>query len=299
MTAAARPWPADHLAAYATWLLRQPFSAHTRRAYRVQVAQYCTYLAAMPAAYGDPLREPHARDYAVRDYKTHLKTVRRSKPRTVNLALAAIDHFYRFLGTGRPVVGRENLPQLAPHALDATDQKQFVRAVERCPSLRDRAVGLLLFYTGLRISECAALDLDDVPRSERKGLVIVRTGKGNAYREVPLNAPVRKALDAWATERGNRFIASHDPALFLTRQGHRLSARAIDLLVRRLGRAAGLDLSAQTLRHTWVTNLVRQGTDLVLVAELAGHKRLETTRRYSLPSLQDRIAVLEALEVEA
>ena len=298
MPAAPSPAPDDHLAAYAAWLLRQPLSAHTRRAYRVQVAQYCAYLAATPVAYGDPLREPHARDYAVRDYKTYLKTVRRAKPRTVNLALAAIDHFYRFLGAGRPAVGREELPQQAPRALDTTEQRQFVRAVERCPSPRDRAVALLLFYTGLRISECAALDLDDVPRSERKGLVIVRTGKGNTYREVPLNAPVRKALDAWATERRKRFTASHDPALFLTRQGNRLSARAIDLLVRRLSRAAGVELSAHTLRHTWVTNLVRQGTDLVVVAELAGHKRLETTRRYSLPSLQDRIAALEALAVE-
>ena len=48
-------------------------------------------------------------------------------------------------------------------------------------------------------------------------------------------------------------------------------------------------LSAHVLRHTFLTRMVRQGSDLVLVAELAGHRRLETTRRYSLPSDDDRL----------
>jgi site-specific recombinase XerD len=55
----------------------------------------------------------------------------------------------------------------------------------------------MVSYTGLRISECASLTVDDVRLSSRKGLVIVRMGKGNTYREVPLNAEVRTALDAW------------------------------------------------------------------------------------------------------
>ena len=89
-----------------------------------------------------------------------------------------------------------------------------------------------------------------------------------------------------------------DGALFVGRQGGRLTARSIDRVVRKIGALAGLDLSAHVLRHTCVTNLVRAGNDLVLVAELAGHRRLETTRRYSLPSEADRQAAMEALELE-
>jgi site-specific recombinase XerD len=59
-----------------------------------------------------------------------------------------------------------------------------------------------------------------------------------------------------------------------------------------------LDLSAHVLRHTCLTNLVRRGNDLVLVAEIAGHKRLETTRRYSLPSVEDREKAMEGLQIE-
>jgi site-specific recombinase XerD len=61
-----------------------------------------------------------------------------------------------------------------------------------------------------------------------------------------------------------------------------LSSRSIDLAVRRVAARARLELSAHVLRHTFVTGLVRAGNDIVLVTELAGHRRLETTRRYSL-----------------
>ena len=74
--------------------------------------------------------------------------------------------------------------------------------------------------------------------------------------------------------------------------------RAIDLVIRGLADDAGLAVSAHVLRHTWVTNLVRSGADVVLVAEIAGHARLDTTRRYSLPSDADRDAAVEAVLVE-
>lgn len=76
-----------------------------------------------------------------------------------------------------------------------------------------------------------------------------------------------------------------------------MTARAIDLRVRQLGEDAGLGLSAHILRHTCLTLLVRAGADLVLVAEIAGHCRLETTRRYSLPTAADRQAAIDGLRV--
>ncbi len=244
------------------------------------------------------MHHPFARDYAVRDYKRYLKIERKAKPASVNLTLAAIDHFYQFLGLDRARVQREDLPQEAPRALKPEEQKEFLRAVERSTSLRDQALASLLFYTGLRLSECAALNVDDILISARKGMVIVRSGKGENYREVPLNAEVRKTLKDWLKERAKRFPTLSDPALFLNLKGRRLSTRAIDLVLRQFGRDANLELSAHVLRHTCLTNLVRRGNDLVLVAEVAGHKRLETTRRYTLPSLDDRESAMEGLRIE-
>lgn len=238
------------LTAYDTWLDRQPLAAKTRVAYRLQVHQYGAYLAQHTSSADDPLRTPFARDYAVRDYKTYLKTERQAKPTTVNLALAAIDHFHQFIGNDRPQVQRESLPAQAPRALKPEEQKALLRAIERTSSVRNKAIAQLLFYTAVRLGECAALDLDDVRVSARKGVVVIRSGKGDTYREVPLNTEVREALKVWLKERTKLFSQTSDPAFFLNPKGKRLSARAIDLVIRRIGAGAHLELSAHVLRHT-------------------------------------------------
>lgn len=298
---------ADRLDSYRAHLQSQPLAAHTRRAYAGRVGGYLTWLAECdPAArrqQGDPFIDTHARDYTIRDYRSHLITDRQAKPASVNLTLAALDHFYRFLGLGPARVRREDLPQAAPRALSVEETRRLLRAGERgaesgaAGGARDRAILTMLLFTALRIAELAALNRDDVAISARKGIVTVRRGKGDRYRQVPLNAEVRDALDAWLARRA-KLPNSDGPALFLSLKGQRLSARAIDLTLRHLGQQADVELSAHTLRHTCLTRLVRTGNDIVLVAELAGHARLETTRRYSLPSDADRQAAMDALTVD-
>ena len=237
--------------------------------------QYGVYLTQHPSTPDDPLRTPFARDYAIRDYKTYLKTERQAKPTSVNLALAAIDHFHQFIGNDRPQVSRESLPAQAPRALKPEEQKAFLCTIERPSSARDKAIAQLLFYTAIRLGECAALNLDDVRVSARKGVVIIRSGKGDTYREVQLNAEVRVVLKVWLKDRNTWISQTSESACFLNPKGKRLSTRSIDLIVRRIGADAHLELSAHALRHTCLANLVRRGNDLVLVAENAGHKRLE------------------------
>lgn len=290
------------LATYARWLKRQPLAERSREAYLAQVRGFIGWLAG--SEHGpEALADPHVRDWAVRDYKRHVKTAKRWAPASVNQALAAIDNFYRSLAAGRPEVLREELAQVAPRALEEAEQRTFLRIVEAHPLARDRAIALVLFYGGLRLAELAALDVEDVELSARRGRLKVRTGKGDAYREVPLNSACRKALDEWFVARADQLAAlagpdgaeAEMPALWLSRSGKRMSSRAVDLVVRRLAAEANLELSAHVLRHTCVTNLVRSGADVVLVAEIAGHRRLDTTRRYSLPSQADKDAAVEAV----
>ena len=274
-------------------LERAPLAPRTKDAYGQHVAAYGAWLADRPDS-AKALVDPKARDYAARDFKRHLKVERGWKPASVNLALAAVDHFNQFLGLGPANVKREPLQQTAPRALAEDQQRALLRAAEDSKP-RDRAIVTLLLYTALRLHELVALDVADVAISARKGLLIVRSGKGDVYREIPLNPSCRKALEHWLKER---CAADGERALFVGPQGRRLSARAVDLVVRGVAARAELQLSAHVLRHTCVTNLVRSGNDLVLVAELAGHRRLETTRRYSLPSAADRQAAMDALELD-
>jgi site-specific recombinase XerD len=242
------------------------------------------------------LSSPRGRDLAARDYKRHMKVDRGLSPASVNQALAGMDHLFRFLGLGAAIVRREELPRSAPRALDVEQQRLLLQAAEESTA-RDRAIVALLLFTGLRLSEASALRVADVRISARKGLVVVRSGKGDAYREVELNALVRAMLDEWVAERA-KIAREGEMSFFVSRTGSALSSRSIDLAVRRVAARARLELSAHILRHTFVTGLVRAGNDLVLVAELAGHRRLETTRRYSLPSKADRQKAVSDLEIE-
>lgn len=166
--------------------------------------------------------------------------------------------------------------------------------MEARPGPRDRAIGRLLFYSGLRVSELVALDVEDLPLSARKGKVLVRAGKGEDSREIPLLDPTaRHTLVTWKKDRTS-WPGADTPALFLNRRGGRLTARAIDQLIDELAHDADLVdeagrpfASAHTLRHTFGTNLLRSGVDVVVVAELMGHRRLDTTRLYTLPNHTD------------
>jgi site-specific recombinase XerD len=288
--------PGAVITAYQGWLDHQPLAARSRDAYLDQVTSFVTWLSGSDHG-AMALSEHAARDRAVRDYKRHVKTERKWAPSSVNQALAAIDNFYRSLSVGRAEISREELPQVAPRALEEADQRSFLRAVERCPSARDRAIATVFLNTALRLAELAALGVGDISVSARRGKLTVRSGKGESYREIPLNSTCRDALTQWMIARSDQLSrrAGDEDALWLSRTGTRLTPRAIDLVLRRLADDAGVDLSAHLLRHTCLTNLVRAGTDLVLVAEIAGHRRLDTTRRYSLPSQADREAALEAL----
>jgi integrase/recombinase XerC len=283
----------EALEGYLGWLEGRPLAPRSRQAYGHQVRRYLAWLGNRSPVDGDPLADAAARDWAVRDYKRHVKKVDGWKPASVNLALAALDSFYTHLGFGRPVVGREELSARAPRALSEEHQRRLLRIAERA-SARDRAIVAVLPYTGLRLSELVALDLRDVRASARKGVVVVRSGKGDAYREVPLNALVRQVLEEWLAERAE-VAATGESALWVGRGGGRLGKRSVDDVVRGLGHDAGVKVSAHTLRHTFLTGMVRRGVDLVLVAEFAGHRRLETTRRYSLPSDADRLLAVEGL----
>jgi hypothetical protein len=122
----------------------------------------------------------------MRDYRTHLQAVAKRAPRTINNALAAVDDFYTRLGLGPAGAKRVGLPKTAPRALARRAAVKFLREVERWPSPRDKAIALVPFYSGARISEVVGPDVDDVAMSARKGTLRIY-GKGEKVREVPIH----------------------------------------------------------------------------------------------------------------
>lgn len=306
------------LAGYHRALQTAPLSAGTRAKYVSRVRGYLTWLATSPpdlpgsAQQGvdrvdvPELNEPGARDGAVRDWRAWAKTVARHQPTTINNTLAAVDDFYTRRGLGPAIARREPLPRRAPKALTERQVVRYLRAVEHHAGSRDQVVALLPFYAGLRISEVVGLDLADITLSARKGILRVR-GKGRdggKLRSIPLaRAELRGALTAWLASRRD-WPGADQPALLLNRRGGRLSDRAARTIITDLGDQAGLGHEADNpfgphiLRHTFATQLIRAGTDPVLVADLLGHTSLDTVALYSRPTDHDREQALAHLTTD-
>lgn len=160
--------------------------------------------------------------------------------------------------------------------------------------LRDRAILELLYGTGIRLAECAQLDVHDLDLLH--GSLWIRNGKGRKDRVVPLAGAAAAALDLYLREARPRLLRDpRESGLFLTSLGRRLSPVAIDQLIRRHVQAAKLPrvVSAHTLRHACATHLLQGGADVRHVQELLGHRSLTTTARYTRIAIRDLRRVIE------
>ena len=265
---------------YQAWLTDQPLSDHTKRAYVSRIKQFLKFASqkkAADAADGETTISP----LTVQSYTEFLKNYQNAEPRSVNNSLTAIDNFCQFLGIERSNIQRERTSPLVPRTLTQQEQATFLSLVQR-RSLRDQAMALLFLDSGIRPGECVALNVCDVIESAGSTKLLIR---GNNSREVLLNPQTRDALHAWLEKRKQIVSNSSEEAVFVNLQGGRLSMAGIDLVIRNIGWSANIEVSAQVLRHTCLSNLANSGRDLLTLAKIAGHKSLDTTRRYcALPS---------------
>lgn len=239
----------------------------------------------------------------VHDYRNHLLTNLKHKPATINRKMASLKGFTLFLSTlglsrDFPISG---LPMADPsdreiRILDRVDLNRLKRAIYAAGSKRDIAIFELLSNCGLRVSELVSLMVPDIILTARNGThnfsyVIVRQGKGSKYRECPLNAQARLAIEAYLQTR-------HSPSdsVFVGQRGP-LGREAIDKIVKKYCDAAGIvRISSHVIRHTFCTRLIQEGVPLPTVTRLAGHSSVETTTRYYVhTSRADKMAAVAKL----
>lgn len=225
----------------------------------------------------------------LRDYLSHMLTVRGLKPSTINRRLAAIRAWLQWAKREReindlPVFPRHlSEPKRAPKSLDRVDESRFLRAVAKEGNVRDSAAIALMLYAGLRVSEAVSTRPGDIQIGERKGKVTVRNGKGMKRREVPINADGRGMIGPWLVNVQSEY-------LFPGSGGGHLSPRTVQELIKKYAYQAQLDpnnVTPHVLRHTFATKILRSGVDIVTVAALLGHSRIDTTAIYTQPSWRD------------
>lgn len=223
-----------------------------------------------------------------------------NKERGVKRKLASLRTFYRYfykkeLIKENPVI-KVDMPKLHDKTiirLDVDEVSMLLDEVESGGGLterqkkfhdktkvRDLAIMTLLLGTGLRVSECVGLDMNDVD-FKNNGIKIHR--KGGAEVIVYFGEEVRTALLEYFVERQK--ITAEDGsinALFLSLQNRRITVRAVENLVKKYSKLVTnlKNITPHKLRSTYGTNLYRETGDIYLVADVLGHKDVNTTRKH-------------------
>jgi site-specific recombinase XerD len=275
-------------AAFLIFLADEQVSARTARLYLGHIGRFAAWLREQ---YRADLLEATSHD--LREYRARL--AERQKPASVNAVLAALKRFYGWArDTGRvktdPTAKLKPMAsqRLAPRGFTPVERQRLRREAERAGPMVDAIVTTLL-NTGLRVDELVKLTWADVLLLPRSGKANIRKGKGDKARTVPLNAPVRDALQTL------RPVAAEGP-VFRGKRGP-YTDRGVRNLLAVLGRRANVaHVHPHRFRHDTARRLV-EAVDLPTAAALLGHSRLDTVRLYTEPdesALERAALALEA-----
>lgn len=287
------------ITAFLADLDRRDLAVTTIAAYRTDLVAFARWF---PSSAGEPFRARAVTPTDLRDYKSYLRIVERRQAATINRRFAALRAFFRWAnGAGlvaelptEQVRGVPAAPR-SPKALAKREVDRLIREAERHGQPRDLAILQLLRHTGLRVGELCNLRLADLRISERQGSLLVRSGKGDKDRTVPLNNDVRRAVSAYLHVRP--LVA--DDHLLVGQRGDALQPQGVQLVVRKYARRAGLpNVTPHTLRHSFAKHLLDAGADLATVQRLLGHERLETAAIYTQPTARDLEQAVRRLEAE-
>jgi integrase/recombinase XerC len=275
---------------------RENVSAHTRRAYAADLRQFLGYLS--EAGSGAP--SPATIDLVtLRGWLASLYHQGLS-PVSLRRKVAALRSFFRFLVREKEVtvntarlIATPKVPKTLPRVMTAEQTNNLLDAIagreERPRLARDLAILEMLYGCGVRVSELAGLNLEDIDLRQR--WLRVR-GKGRKERQVPFPSKAATALERYLAQRK---AAPGEKAVFLNRQDKRLTDRSLRNIVKFYATLLAGDASIHphSFRHAYATHLLSDGADLRAIQELLGHARLSTTQQYTKVSLADLMAVYD------
>jgi len=236
----------------------------------------------------------------IREYQLYLINQRGLSPESVNQFVSATKFLYLVtLETPWPegALPRCRVPHRLPVVLSATEVSEFFQHV--C-TIRYRAALMTAYGAGLRVSEVVALQIGDI--DSQRGLIRVRQGKGKKDRYAMLSPRLLEVLRCWFRSQhpaGQRPKTSPQDWLFPGwRKGRHMNTESLQTACREAARAAGLSkrVTVHTLRHSFSTHLVENGTDIRIIQVLLGHSRIETTARYTQVSPQVVAATVSPLD---
>ncbi|MEG5264985.1 tyrosine recombinase XerC [Pseudomonas sp. JDS28PS106] len=288
-----------HLDAYCVHLRSErQVSPHTLDAYRRDLNKVVAWCEQAGVASWADLDIQHLRSFVARQH--HQGQSSRSLARL----LSAVRGLYQYLNREgicehdpanglSPPKGERRLPKTLD--TDRTAQLLDGGVEDDFLGRRDHAILELLYSSGLRLSELAGLNLDQLDLGA--GLIQV-LGKGSKTRVLPVGSKARRALEAWLPLRA--LTNPRDDAVFVSQKGTRLGPRAIQVRLRTAGeRELGQNLHPHMLRHSFASHLLESSQDLRAVQELLGHADIKTTQIYTHLDFQHLASVYDGAHPRA
>jgi integrase/recombinase XerD len=248
---------------------------------RKTITRYMSILERYAAFIRTPLADSSASD-ATR-FLAYLEREKGSSASTINQAISAIRFLYkRVFGSEAPLTRRPKSDRRLPGILSREEAMRIIAAPK---NVKHRAMLVLAYSAGLRVSEIAGLLVSDVDSG--RGLILVRRGKGRKDRYTILANRTKRLLDV--------YIRLYKPRewLFEGKDGRHLTIRTIQEVFYRAKERAEVDkdVSIHSLRHSFATHLLEDGTDIRYIQELLGHSNAKTTQIYTHVAKRDFLRI--------
>lgn len=283
----------------------------TKFAYAMDLNGYFTYLVEEKLPYQNineislkDLEELSSSD--VIDYLRHMKVYNKNgsevtnSERAVKRKLSTLRSFYAYYNkTGqmkRNPAFQVDMPKIHDKTITRLDVNEVAELLDNVETgnkltkdqlarheelkVRDLALLSLMLGTGIRVSECVGLDVNDVDFNNDR-IKVVRKGGSESF--VYFGNEVREALLEYMEERKTiEPMQGHENALFISKKKQRLCVRSVENLVKKYARTVTTvkHITPHKLRSTYGTNLYQESGDIYLVADVLGHQDVNTTRRH-------------------
>ncbi|MDX9788681.1 MAG: tyrosine recombinase [Desulfobacterales bacterium] len=272
------------------------YSHHTARCYRHDLREFYAVVSGGVLKRGGSAAVLPEQITAL-DIRAYLGVLYQKKNEKTTIArkLAAIRTFFNYLEkhgiiqinpSESVVTPKQN--RSIPVWLPVDDMFRLLDAMNDVTllGLRNRAIFETIYSCGIRVSEAAGLNVEDVDVTGRTARV---KGKGAKERIVPIGRVSLEHIGAYRRQLGREMGIGEESrgALFLNNRGKRLTTRSMGRILESVSRKCGIPMpvSPHALRHSFATHLLDAGADLKVVQELLGHKSLSTTQKYTHVSI--------------
>jgi integrase/recombinase XerD len=286
-------------------LERQGKSQNTLSAYKTDIQQFQKWLL-----YSLGQETNNITETDVREFRQYLNIIKKLNVASINRKVKSVVRYQNYLNdigvsTNRVevkgVLQKNNIEQEHEvKIVEKNDLYKLKRTIEASGNKRDIAIYYLLFGTGVRVSELINLELEDINLTERNGknnysFILIRSGKGDKSRKINLNSDVVNAISEYLQVRP--IIQSNK---LLIGQRGALTRLAVNKLLEKHSRNAQLDyvVTPHMARHTAFTMMIKNGTDIKTVQQLAGHSSSDVTYKFYVASTtEDKQNAVDNLKI--